>query len=294
MPNLVELTLPTEVPPEEGEAELAPVEQTLDTVDIYKRVDSTTLTLLSSVPLGTTTFADPAGVINDEYFIRWRSLSNGVQSLPSKIYRVLTPYKQRDEAVVVVLELQTTSVIPTVDFVSIYRRKPEETAATRIGLVPIGQQFFQDTTGEPGDVYHITFVDTTNSSESQPSDYVVSDANTGLIVVSGRFETPSGDSCEAHPDERDDVEVMLVVPDGVIAQPTAQGQVFGTDVVTAPLDDLGAFSIPLVPNDLILPNNTYYLFTYRSQRLYKRINSDNGAAQNLALLADVNPRYSQN
>lgn len=293
MANSVKLTLPIEVPLEEGETELAPLEQTLDTIDIYKRVDAETITLLGSVPLGTATFSDPDGVINDEYHIVWRSSSSGVQSLPSKIYRALNPYKQRDEAVVVVLELQTSSVIPTVDYVAIYRRKYGETAATRIGLVPIGQQFFQDPDGEPGDIYHTTFIDSINDAESQPSDYVVSDANTGLVVVSGRFETPSGDSCEAHPDERDDVEIMLVVPDGVIIQPTAQGQVFGTDVVSAPLDENGIFSIPLVPNNLILPNNTYYLFTYRSQRIYKRIDSDNGSAQNLALLADVQPRYSR-
>jgi hypothetical protein len=178
--------------------------------------------------------------------------------------------------------------------VAVYRRKPTETSATRIALLPIGQQFFQDLTGEPSDVYHTTFVDTANSSESQPSDYVTSNANTGLIVVSGRFETLSGDAAEQHPDEHDDVEIMLVVPDGVIAQPTAQGQIFGSDVVTALLDDSGRFSIPLVPNDLILPNNTFYMFMYRSQRLFKRIDSDNGAAQNLAMLADVHPRYSQN
>lgn len=298
MANSVELTLPIEVPLKEGETfdDLSEIEQAIDTVVIYRRDDAYTLTEIGSAPLGTSTFSDPAGVINDEYHITFRDSVSGVESLPSQLYRVLNPFKQREEdgVVVVVLELETSSVVPTVDFVAIYRRKPTESVATRIALVPIGTQFYQDPDGEPGDVYHSTFVDTTNSAESQPSAYVIANANTGLVVVSGRFEDPSGDPMLADTEEFRDVEVLLVIPDEKSQRtPTAQGQVFGPQKKKALLDENGFWSLPLVPNDLILPNNTFYIFSVGDQRFYKRVDSSNGPVQNLALLADVLPRFSQ-
>lgn len=168
-----------------------------DRIVIYKRLDAETYTELADLPIGTTTYTDVGGLINDEYHVKFRDSVNGISSRPSHIYRALNPTKQRNDevpAVAVVLELTTSSTVPTVDFVAIYRRKPLETVATRIALVPIGQQYYQDTEGDPGDIYHSTFVNTTNNPESQPSAIVIADAGSGLVTVSGRFEHLTGDT----------------------------------------------------------------------------------------------------
>lgn len=272
-----------------------------DRVVIYKRVDATSYTELADLPIGTTSYTDSAGVINDEYHTIFKDSVNGISSLPSHIYRALNPYKQRNEEdppVAVILELETTSTVPTVDYVAIYKRKPLEASATRIALVAIGQQYYQDADGEPGDIYHSTFVDTTNNSESQPSSYVIADANSGLVVVSGRFENPAGDiyirpDRPANDDEYD-IEISLVTPySSSTRTPTAQGQVIGITTKKVLTDSTtGFWSVTLIPNNLIEPNNTYYQFMFRGHAYYKYVYSTNGDAQNFAMLADVQPRYT--
>lgn len=286
-----------------------------DKIVIFKRVDSTTYSELAELAIGTATFTDAAGVVNDEYHTIFRDSVNGIESLPGPIYRALNPHKQREEPdppVSVILELQTTSAIPTVDFVAVYRRKPLELVATRIALLAIGQQFYQDADGEPNDIYHSTFIDTANSTESQPSSYITANANSGLVVISGRFEDVSGDASEsfaATSDQKFDMEVLLAIPPEASGRtPTVQGQVVGTNkvqvfMITLTEDELGdplpeslstgRWSVPLIPNDLIEPNNTYYTFIYRGNRFFKQINSVNGLVQNFALLADFQPRFIQ-
>ena len=297
----IELTLPIEIPLEEGKTVLDPIEAAMDRIVIFKRVDAETYTELADLPLGTATYTDTGGVINDEFHVRFKDSINGVSSLPSHIYRALNPYKQRNEEnppVAIILELQTTSTVPTVDFVGIYRRKQFETDATRIALVAIGQQFYQDPDGDPGDVYHSTFVDTTNGTESQPSAYLTANANTGLVVVSGRFEDPAGDLYARPPeppasDDDFDIEIRLVVPREANARaPTAQGQTIGI-VVKKILtqESTGFWSTTLVPNDLIEPNNTFYEFLFRGRTYFKYVNSANGEAQNFAMLAEARPRF---
>jgi hypothetical protein len=284
-----------------------------DRIVLFKRVDATTYAELADLSIGTASYTDVAGTVNDEYHTIFRDSINGISSLPGPIYRALNPYKQRDEPdppVSVILELDISSPIPTVDFIAVYRRKFLENEAIRIALLPIGQQFYQDVDGLPGDIYHTTFVDTTNATESQPSLYTVANANSGLVVVSGRFENPSGDAADAFTEATPDVEALLILPGNASSArtPTVQGQVIGkrvvgTRIIVLTKDELGnpitppvstgRWSIPLIPNNLIEPNNTYYEFHYRNRRYFKYVNSVNGAAQNFALLADVQPRFIQ-
>lgn len=287
----VELTLQEEL----DETETIP----FDRIVVFKRVDAETYTELADLPLGTTTYTDTDGVVNDEYHTVFRDSVNGISSRPSHIYRALNPTKQRNDevpAVAVVLELETSSTIPTVDFVAIYRRKPLETTATRIALVPIGQQYYQDAEGDPGDIYHSTFVDTTNNAESQPSMIVIADAGSGLITVSGRFEHVTGDTIvrpeKPRNDDLWDIEIQLWTPKNVIRTPTAQGNVIGITTWKVLTDcETGYWAVDLIPNDLIEPNNTFYEFKYRTQRWFKQINTANGGAQNFAMLADYIPRF---
>jgi hypothetical protein len=232
--------------------------------------------------------------VNDEYHITFRESATGVESLPSSIYRALYPYQQREDGVVVVtFELDTTSTIPTVDFVAIYRRKPEESVATRIALLPIGTERYQDPDGLPGDVYHSTFVDTTNSTESQPSEYQVANAGAGFVVVSGRFEDAGGDPAEAYlQKDRDhhDVQATLMLRrKNRLRTPTAQGQIIAQTFARARMDENGVWSLVLVPNNLIQPRDSYYEFKYRGRIYNKQIHVQNGRAQNFAMLPDVDP-----
>jgi hypothetical protein len=282
------LTLPTEL----DKDETIP----FDLVVIFRRVSPYHYTELASVPLGTATYSDSNGRIDDEYHVVFRDSMSGVESLPSSIYRALTPYLQRDEAgvVVVVLELDTVSTIPTVDFVAIYKRKFGEPNAVRIGLVPIGTALFSDPDGEPGDTYHSTFVDTTNSAESQPSDYVIANAGSGLVVISGRFEDLTGMSSETFSRNNRkttrDIQIELHTRnDSVSRTPTARGQVLATNMAESHLNTDGRWSVVLIPNDIITPSMTYYVFQYRGNRFYKRIHSQYGPVQNFALLQDVDP-----
>jgi hypothetical protein len=281
------LNLPTELDPEE----VIPY----DSVVIYKRLGAYTHKELVVLPLGTSQYSDSNGRVNDEYHIVFRELATNVESPASSIYRALYPYQQRSEdgAVVVTLELDTVSTIPTVDFVAIYRRKPPEAAATRIALIPIGQARYQDPDGEPGDIYHSTFVDTTNGAESQPGDYITANAGSGFIVVSGRFEDVSGDPAEAYLDrdrEHYDIQATLKLRrKNQLRTPTAQGQVISQTFARARMDENGVWSLVLVPNNLIQPRDSYYEFKYRGRLYNKQVHSQNGRSQNFALLPDVDP-----
>ena len=286
------LTLPTEL----HKDETIPY----DTVAIFRRVSPYQYVELAAVPLGTANYSDADGRVGDEYHIVFRDSASGVESPPSNIYRALIPYLQRGEdgVVVVVLELDTVSTIPTVDFVAIYRRKIGETTATRIGLVPIGTELFSDPDGEPGDTYHSTFVDTTNSTESQPSDYVIANAGSGLIVISGRFEDLTGAPAETFNTRSRktvrDIQIELHLRnDMVYRAPTARGQVLALNKAEAFMDPDGRWGVVLIPNDVISPAMTYYLFQYRGRRFYKRIHSQYGKVQNFALLEDVDPHVEK-
>ena len=283
------LTLPVEL----DEEETIPY----DEVVIYRRESAFFFYEVGSVSLGTASYTDAIGRVDDEYHIRFREAATGVLSMPSGMVRIVEPYKQREEdgVVVVTFELDTVAPVPTVDFVAIYRRKPAESVATRIALVPIGTERWQDPDGEPGDVYHSTFVDTTNSTESQPSEYQVANAGTGLIVVSGRFEDLTGTRAESfevdrNEDYRDiEVELRMRSDSTRYRTPTARGQILAIIRAEAKLDEQGRWSVVLVPNDLISPANTYYSFRYRGHRYFKRLQTANGAVQNFALLPDVDP-----
>jgi hypothetical protein len=281
-----------------------------DRIVVLKRTGSTTIAEIASLPIGTATYTDVSGTINDEYSTQFLDSVNGVSSLPGSIYRALNPYKQNkepDAPVAIILELDTAPTIPTVDFIAVYKRSYLANDYTRIALLPIGQQFYQDAEGSPGDVYHTTFVDTTNATESQPSKFIIANANSGLVIVSGRFEQLTGDASISFTEPKHDIDILLVLPkDSQGRTPTAQGQVIGrrsakvfmeriktdeTGKVLNPEIDTGRWSVPLIPNNLIEPNNTYYEFCFRGHRFYKYINSSNGLSQNFAMLAEVNPRF---
>lgn len=264
-----------------------------DQVRIYKRVNATSIPLLDTVSLGIASYEDPAGVINDEYHITFYSSSLGVESLPSNIYRVLTPWKQ---GMGVVLELQTTSVNPTVDTVGIYRRRFSEAATIRIDTVPLGTTHYYDATGVPGDEYHTTFIDSLTLAESQPGPSVIADASSGLVVVTGfsvdvraRPVTTGPGSPDAPFDGSAFVHVTLMWPSRHLT-PSANGQAVTRETYKVPIYSTGTWSVPLVPNDLLQAPDSYYEFKFTDGvKYFKRIETANGAAQNFSLLADVNP-----
>src|SRR3990172_12815551 len=102
----------------------------VSSVRIYKRLDAFSYALLVEVPLGTLQHVDSAGQLHDEYHATYYSTTLNVESLPSQIYRVGTPWMQ---AMGVILELQTTSPTPSVDQVGVYRRRYGESLPVRLG-----------------------------------------------------------------------------------------------------------------------------------------------------------------
>lgn len=311
MGYLIKLILPTSVPLLAGETALSGMDATMDTVVVYKRENAYSISEVTTVSLGVPE-VDVTGLVNDEYYITFRHSATGIESQPSSIYRALNPYKQRQEPeapVSVILQLETTSTVPTVDFIGVYRRKYGESISNRIALLPIGTEYFQDPDGLPGDVYHSTFIDSTNATESQPSIYVIANANAGLVIVSGRFEYPNGDPVISQREPKHDIDIELIIPKSSQGRtPTAQGQVIASRTAKVFLEriskdelgnaispeiDTGRWSVALVPNNLIEPNDTYYEFTFNGNKMYKKIHSQNGLAQNFAMLAEVTPRFYQ-
>lgn len=279
----VVLTLPGSAPSGEGY---------LDTVNVYKRVDATSHTLLSSGPISSVSYTDITGALNDEYHITFSSSTLGVESLPSNVYRVGTPWMQD---MGVILELQTTSTNPDVDQVAIYRRRYNATNAFRLGVVSLGTQYYSDPDGQPGDEYHTTFLDSVSLDESQPGPSVIADAEAGTVVVSGFMRDVRNKSVTLGPGPRDPigpaprVEVQLVWTKPHIT-PAANGQVVARTHYDTEVATNGTWSLPLVPNDLLLGIDSYYEFTFTDGRKYfKKVRSTNGLAQNFALLEDVRP-----
>lgn len=279
----VVLQLPTEAPAD------APY---VDEVKIYKRVDALSHVLLSTESLGTPTYEDPMGLVNDEYHVTFFSSTFGVESLPSNIYRVGTPWRQ---GMGVVLELQTTSETPTVDEIVIYRRRFGEATAIRLGTVAIGTQFYNDPDGQPGDEYHTTFLDSTLLAESQPGPSVIADAGSGVVVITGRDRDIRDVAITRGPGARDPygagprIFIELITPRGHRAPSINGGFIARQTYDVQALAD-GTWSVPLVPNDLITSPDTYYQFTFTDgEKAFKRVSSSNGLAQNFSLLADVDP-----
>ena len=264
-----------------------------DQVRVYKRVDATSIPLLDTVSLGTTSYTDPAGLVNDEYHVTFFSSNYGMESLPSNIYRVLTPWKQD---MGVALQLQTTSTNPSVDTVGIYRRVYNTPDTLRIDTVPIGTPYYYDAAGAPGDEYHTTFIILATLSESRPGPSVIADAGTGAVVVSGFAidvrATPvkTGPGLAGDPfDGNAFVHVSLLWPARHIT-PSANGQAVIRETYKAPIYSTGTWSLPLVPNDLLQSPNSYYEFKFTDGvKYFKRVESVNGSAQNFSLLADVDP-----
>ena len=264
----------------------------IDEVKVYKRVDATSFTLLSTEPLGTLTYTDAAGVLNDEYHVTLSSSTLGIEGLPSNIYRARAPWRQ---GLGVILELQTTSTAPAVDTVGIYRRRFGATATVRIGTVALGTQYFSDSAGVPGDEYHTTFIDSVLLDESQPSPSVIANAGSGLVVVTGFDRDVRDVGIDLGPGPRDPVGagprlyIELVTPRGHRAPSANGGTVVRKNYDVQVLAD-GTWSVPLLPNDLYTVVDTFYRFTFSDGvQLFKQILSANGVAQNFALLGDVDP-----
>ena len=259
---------------------------------MYKRVDATTIVPLTIEPLGTTEFVDSAGLVGDEYYATFSSSTLGVESLPSNIYRVGTPWMQ---GMGVILALDTVSSHPSVDTVAVYRRRFAASDALRIGAVPLGTQFFSDPAGQPGDEYHTTFVNELSLAESQPGPSVIADAESGTIVVSGTFKDVRNAGTGQGPGVRDPVgpgphvEVVLRWPKRY-QSPNANGQTIGRTYYDVTVQAAGVWSVPLIPNDMILGLQSYYEFTFTDgEKYFKRVSSVNGLAQNFALLEEVLP-----
>ncbi|HUW08765.1 MAG TPA: hypothetical protein VM537_03505, partial [Anaerolineae bacterium] len=251
----------------------------VDEVKIYKRVDALSYVLLSTEPLGTLTYEDPAGLVNDEYHITFSSSTFGVESLPSNIYRVGTPWRQ---GMGVILELQTTSGTPSVDQVAVYRRRFGTANAVRLGTVPIGTQFYSDSTGMPGDEYHTTFLDSALLAESQPGPSIIANAGSGVVVVTGRDRDIRDLGVTQGPGPRDPfgagprVYIELVVPCSQRA-PSANGGFIARQNYDAQVQVDGTWSVGLLPNDLITSPDTFYKFTFSDgEKSFKRVLSANG------------------
>lgn len=276
----VKLTLPTEAPPY------------IDTICVYRRVDATSSLLLGKYTLGVSEVTDASGAVNDEYHITFYSSTLGYESLPSNIYRVLTPWRQ---GMGVVLELQTESPSSAVDSVGIYRRKFQAHNYSRVGLVSVGTAYFYDPDGAPGDEYHTTFIDSVTLAESQPSCSVVADAGSGLVVVTGFDRDIRDTGITQPPGARDPfgagprVYIELVKPRGQLT-PSVQGGTVVRQNYDVQVQPGGVWSIPLIPNDLYTSPDTFYKFTFTDgEQYFKRISSANGRAQNFSLLEDVDP-----
>lgn len=264
----------------------------VDEVKIYKRVDALSYSLLSTEPVGTPTYEDLGGLVNDEYHITFSSSTFGVESLPSNIYRVGTPWRQ---GMGVILTLQTTSITPSVDEVAIYRRRFGTSTAVRLGTVPLGTQHYSDTNGQPGDEYHTTFLDSVLLAESQPGPSIIADAGAGLVVVTGRDRDIRDVGIDQGPGARDPfgagprVYIELVSPKSH-RSPSANGGTVVRQNYDVQVQPGGVWSVPLLPNDLYTVSDTFYKFTFSDgEQLFKRVMSANGVAQNFALLTDVAP-----
>lgn len=264
----------------------------VDAVRVYKRVDHLSFAQLTEETLGTATYVDVAGLVGDEYHCTFYSTTLGIESLPSQIYRVQTPW---GESMSVILELQTSSSNPSVDQIAVYRRRFAEANAVRLAALPIGTQYYTDPTGLPGDEYHTTFLDSLTLAESQPGPSVIADAGAGLVVVTGFARDIRDTHITLGPGSYDPfgagprIHVTLVWPKAHIT-PSANGKaIIRTHYNVQVLTD-GRWSVPLVANDLMTAPNAYYEFEFSDgSRYFKRIETENGAAQNFSLLADVKP-----
>lgn len=279
--SYVELTLPTTSP-----------DAFMDQVKIYKRETATSIILLDTVALGTATYADPAGLVGDEYYVTFFSSTENIESLPSPIYKVRT-YWAADMGVV--LELQTTSPNPEVDTVGIYRRRYGDSLYLRIAAVSLGTRFYTDADGEAGDIYHTTFINSVSLAESQPSPYVVAGTDTNMVVVTGIAVDPRAKAITDRGGSWDPLGgtsnmVVTLRWERKHLAPSVNGQtVIRTTYKLSTLVD-GRWSVALIPNDLFSIPDTYYEFLFTDgERYFKRISSTYGLAQNFANLEDVLP-----
>ena len=264
----------------------------IDEVRVYKRLDHVSFSLLGTVALGTLTFTDPIGLINDEYHVTLASSSLGFESLPSNIYRALTPWRQ---GMGVILQLQTTGAAPEVTDVVIYRRRFNKVNALRIATVALGTEFYSDPSGSPGDEYHSTFLDAVTLAESQPSPSVIANAGAGLVVVTGFDRDIRDVGVDLGPGARDPfgpgprVYIELVSPRGHRA-PSANGGTVVRQNYDVQVKAGGVWNVPLLPNDLYVVPDTCYKFSFSDgQQMFKRVLAANGPAQNFALLGDALP-----
>jgi len=264
----------------------------IDEVKIYKRVDAVSYSLLDTVALGTTSYTDLAGLVNDEYHVTFYSSSLDVESLPSNIYRVLTPWRQ---GMGVILQLDTVPPVPEVDTIAVYRRRFGATNSVRLASLPVGTAYYSDPLGAPGDEYHTTFLDSVSLAESQPSPSVLADAGSGAIVVTGMSQDIQGVGIKQGPGARDPfgggprIYIELVTPRSQI-MPSVNGRAVFRQSYDVQVKANGLWSVVLLPNDLYTTPKTFYKFTFTDgEQYFKRIESVNGQAQNFSLLADVLP-----
>jgi hypothetical protein len=264
----------------------------IDEVKVYKRVDATSFSLLGTLALGTLTFTDPIGLINDEYHVTFSSSTLGVESLPSNIYRAYTPWRQ---AMGVILQLQTTSPVATVDQIAVYRRKFGEPTYVRLATLALGTEYYTDPAGAPGDEYHTTFLDSVSLAESQPSPSVIANAGSGMVVVTGFDRDIRDQGIGQGPGDHDPlgpgphVYIELVTPRSQVA-PSANGGLVVRQNYKVQVNGLGSWNVELLPNDLYTSPETFYKFTFTDgEQYFKRLVSANGAAQNFSLLEDVDP-----
>lgn len=190
----------------------------------------------------------------------------------------------------IILQFQTTGIDPRVTHFNVYRKRMQVT--TRIAQIPVQAQY-TDLTGQTGDIYYYTFFDSIRFSESGPSPFILATDSLIAVTVTGfivgidgaptGFRVSSSGVVEG-------VNVEVSLTNLSTSMPIADGQLIASLEQTAATDDTGTFVIPLIPNDLIFPGNTFYKFEYLDKRFFKFIKSTDGQAQLFANLLDVPPK----
>jgi hypothetical protein len=173
---------------------------------------------------------------------------------------------------------------------NIYRKRAQVT--TRIDQIPIQAQY-TDLTGQTGDIYYYTFFDSIRFSESGPSPFILAADSLIAVTVTGFIVGIDGAPAGFQTNSQGvvtgvDVEVSLT--NLSTSMPIADGQLIASLEQTATTDDTGTFVLPIVPNDLIFPGNTFYKFEYLDKRFFKYVRSTDGQAQLFANLLDVPPK----
>ena len=252
---------------------VASADPQVTSINIYnKPFQVSVFSLLHTTLLGPNQYIDIDGSFGDSYYITFLNNNNGLESNPSEIIELSIPP--------VSIELPTMSESNIVTDINIYKKSVGTQVFILKASVPLGTPAYTDPTGQNGDLYYITFLDSVTGEESQPGPFIEVATVLNTVEIYSKMVDPDGfpvSNCPITVELIHQTAEALTTGDALI-----QSRVFTTST-----DNFGEWNLNIYPNDKIYPTGSFYVFKFYNGNSYKEILSTGGAQQSFSGLKTV-------